>query len=248
LALFGCRLNLNWALFFSFRILKELCETVIWLLFSAVSWKELQNGVGLRPARIDRWEKDRLFGKRSWKMAERVGYSGESRLLGIGWIGPNRIWIRICSTINEFKRGMDVVFFFLGETPYYLVYPTNYFDPLESSRTHRRRKILRASLAHSKKVWELTEQRLISKVLRLANVLRLKNVCRLAGTLRDVKLWDPSAILITTSDSISFSHCSTVQGERKSHCNLGMISPTVDSDVALSKPRQSFLVPQLPDA
>jgi hypothetical protein len=39
---------------------------------------------------------------------------------------------------------MDVVLFFLGETPYYLVYPTNYFDPLESSRTHRRRKILRA--------------------------------------------------------------------------------------------------------
>jgi hypothetical protein len=29
LALIGCRLNLNWALFFSFRILKELCENVI---------------------------------------------------------------------------------------------------------------------------------------------------------------------------------------------------------------------------
>lgn len=147
LALFCCRLNLNWALFFSFCILKELCENVMWILFSVVSCKELQNGVGLWPAPIDRWDKDRLLGKRSWKMVERVGYSRESRLLGIGWIAPNRIWIRICSTINEFKRGMDVVLFFLGETPFYLVYPTNYFDPLESSRTHRRRKILRPSFS-----------------------------------------------------------------------------------------------------
>jgi hypothetical protein len=218
----------------------------MWILFSAVSCKELQNGVGLLPARIDRWEKDRLFGKRSWKMAESLGYSGESRLLGIGWIGPTRIWIRICSTINEFKRGTDVVLFFLGEPPYYLVYPTNYFDPLESSRTHRRRKISRDSFSIFKEsLWTYgTEADLQSA--SPSKRASPQNVCRLAGTLRDVKLWDPSAILITTSDSIRFFHRSTVQGECKSQ--LQSCDDLAPCRFALSKPWQSFLVPQLPDA
>jgi hypothetical protein len=201
-------------LFFSFRILRELCENVMWILFSAVSCKELQNGVGLRPARIDRWERSSFC--KTFVEAKRVGYSGESRLLGTVWIGPNRIWIRICSIINEFKRGMDVVLFFLGETPYYLVYPTNDFDPLESSRTHRRRRISRASFSiFEESLWTYgTEAALRSA--SLSKRASPQNVCSLAGTLRDVKLWDPSAVLITTSDNIRFSHYSTVQGERKS--------------------------------
>ncbi|KAH9537265.1 hypothetical protein CY35_16G042300 [Sphagnum magellanicum] len=77
------------------------------------------------------------FGVRSWKEKgnRRDGFYGEVRLVDVpGWIGPNRVWIPKCSTLNELARGIDAVLFFSGEVPHYFFYPEGHFDLSENAK------------------------------------------------------------------------------------------------------------------